>query len=84
MVLDDLDMGITHVIRGVTITSTILPVRSTFPACAAQPSHSMPMILRDAERPETARCGIVMHYRDQAGLPEALINYLARLSWSHV
>lgn len=87
VVLDDLDMGITHVIRGddhVNNTPRQINILKALGASIPQYAH-VPMILgADGERLSKRHGAVsVMHYRDQGYLPEALINYLARLGWSH-
>ncbi|MDQ7073458.1 MAG: glutamate--tRNA ligase [Gammaproteobacteria bacterium] len=87
VVVDDLDMRLTHVIRGM-ITSIILLGRiNIFKALGADVpvfAH-LPMILGDDGARLSKRHGAVsvMSYRDQGFLPEALLNYLVRLGWSH-
>lgn len=87
VVLDDLDMGITHVIRGddhVNNTPRQINILKALGAAIPQYAH-VPMILgADGERLSKRHGAVsVMHYRDQGYLPEALVNYLARLGWSH-
>jgi glutamyl-tRNA synthetase len=87
VVVDDLDMSITHVIRGddhVNNTPRQIHIfealRRELPAFA-----HVPMILgADGERLSKRHGAVsVMQYRDEGYLPEALVNYLARLGWSH-
>lgn len=87
VVLDDLDMGITHVIRGddhVNNTPRQVNILKALGASIPEYAH-VPMILgADGERLSKRHGAVsVTHYRDQGYLPEALINYLARLGWSH-
>lgn len=87
VVLDDLDMGVTHVIRGddhVNNTPRQINILKALGAAIPQYAH-VPMILgADGERLSKRHGAVsVMHYRDQGYLPEALVNYLARLGWSH-
>lgn len=87
VVLDDLDMGVTHVIRGddhVNNTPRQINILKALGAPIPQYAH-VPMILgADGERLSKRHGAVsVMHYRDQGYLPEALVNYLARLGWSH-
>jgi glutamyl-tRNA synthetase len=87
VVVDDLDMDITHVIRGDDhVNNTPRQIHifralgKTLPAFA-----HVPMILgADGER-LSKRHGAtsVLEYRNLGFLPEALVNYLARLGWSH-
>jgi len=87
VVVDDLDMNITHVIRGddhVNNTPRQLHIYEKLNGKIPQFGH-VPMILgADGER-LSKRHGAtsVMEYRDAGFLPEALCNYLARLGWSH-
>lgn len=87
VVIDDLDMGITHVIRGddhVNNTPRQINILKALGASIPQYVH-VPMILgADGERLSKRHGAVsVLHYRDQGYLPEALFNYLARLGWSH-
>ena len=91
VVVDDLDMDITHVIRGddhVNNTPRQLHIFKALmgKAGAALPQFGhVPMILgADGERLSKRHGAVsVMQYRDDGYLPEALDNYLARLGWSH-
>jgi glutamyl-tRNA synthetase len=89
VVVDDLDMEITHVIRGddhVNNTPRQLHIFRTLVAEDKIPSFAhLPMILGpDGERLSKRHGAVsVMQYRDEGFLPEALVNYLARLGWSH-
>ncbi|MDW7643156.1 MAG: glutamate--tRNA ligase [Nitrosomonadaceae bacterium] len=87
VVLDDLDMGISHVIRGddhVNNTPRQINILMALGGSLPQYAH-VPMILgTDGERLSKRHSAVsVMQYQDEGYLPEALINYLARLSWSH-
>jgi glutamyl-tRNA synthetase len=87
VVVDDLDMGITHVIRGddhVNNTPRQINVYRALGASLPQFAH-VPMILgADGERLSKRHGAVsVTQYRDEGYLPEALLNYLARLGWSH-
>ncbi|MEW5708795.1 MAG: glutamate--tRNA ligase [Pseudomonadota bacterium] len=87
VVVDDLDMGITHVIRGddhVANTPRQINILRALGAPLPQYAH-VPMILgADGERLSKRHGAVsVLQYRDQGYLPEALLNYLARLGWSH-
>ena len=89
VVVDDLDMDITHVIRGddhVNNTPRQLHIFRVLVEEKKIPSFAhLPMILgADGERLSKRHGAVsVMQYRDEGFLPEALINYLARLGWSH-
>ncbi len=87
VVVDDLDMGITHVIRGddhVNNTPRQVNIFQALDAPLPQFAHA-PMILgADGERLSKRHGAVsVMQYPEDGYLPEALFNYLARLGWSH-
>jgi len=87
VVVDDLDMGITQVIRGddhVNNTPRQINILKALGATLPQYAH-VPMILgNDGERLSKRHGAVsVMQYAEDGFLPEALINYLARLGWSH-
>lgn len=87
VVVDDLDMGITQVIRGddhVNNTPRQINILKALGATLPQYAH-VPMILgSDGERLSKRHGAVsVMQYAEDGFLPEALINYLARLGWSH-
>jgi len=87
VVVDDLDMTMTHVIRGDDHLNNSPRQINIFKALGAEPpvfAH-LPMILGDDGARLSKRHGAVgvMNYRDQGFLPEALLNYLVRLGWSH-
>ena len=86
-VVDDLDMGITHVIRGddhVMNTPRQLNVIAALGASPPRYAH-VPMILGPDGQRLSKRHGAVgvMQFRDDGYLPEALLNQLVRLGWSH-
>jgi glutamyl-tRNA synthetase len=85
--IDDWDMGITHVIRGddhVNNTPRQINILQALGADIPQYAH-LSMILGDDGAKLSKRHGAVsvMQYDDDGFLPEAVINYLARLGWSH-
>ena len=87
VVIDDLDMGITDVIRGddhVNNTPRQVNIYLALGADVPYFSH-MPMILDPEGAKLSKRHGAanVMQYREDGYLPHALVNYLARLGWSH-
>jgi len=87
VVVDDLDMGITHVIRGddhVNNTPRQIHIFRALGGTLPEFAH-VPMILgADGERLSKRHGAVsVTQYRDEGFLPEALANYLARLGWSH-
>ncbi len=87
VVVDDLDMRMTHVIRGddhVNNTPRQIHIFRALGAPLPAFGH-VPMILGpDGERLSKRHGAVsVTQYRDDGFLPEALDNYLARLGWSH-
>jgi len=87
VVVDDWDMSITHVIRGddhVNNTPRQINILRALGAELPQYAH-VPMILgSDGERLSKRHGAVsVMQYHEEGFLPEALLNYLARLGWSH-
>lgn len=87
VVIDDWDMGITQVIRGddhVNNTPRQINILKALGATLPQYAH-VPMILgSDGERLSKRHGAVsVMQYAEEGFLPEALLNYLARLGWSH-
>ncbi len=87
VVVDDLDMGITHVIRGDDHLNNTPRQINILRALGAEPpvyAH-VPMILGADGKRLSKRHGAVsvMQYREEGYLPEALLNYLVRLGWSH-
>jgi len=87
VVVDDMDMKITHVIRGDDHINNTPRQINIFKALNAQLPHyaHLPMILGSDGARLSKRHGAVsvMQYRDEGFLPEALLNYLVRLGWSH-
>ncbi|PBJ82663.1 glutamate--tRNA ligase [Lysobacteraceae bacterium NML93-0399] len=87
VVVDDLDMGITDVVRGddhVNNTPRQINIYRALDAEVPAFSH-LPMILDEQGAKLSKRTGAadVMQYRDAGYLPHALLNYLVRLGWSH-
>ena len=87
VVVDDWDMGITHVIRGddhVNNTPRQINILKALGATVPQYAH-LSMILGDDGTKLSKRHGAVsvMQYDEDGYLPEAVLNYLARLGWSH-
>jgi glutamyl-tRNA synthetase len=85
--VDDWDMGITHVIRGddhVNNTPRQINILNALGATLPNYGH-VPMILgTDGQKLSKRRDAVsVMDYLDKGFLPEAMLNYLARLGWSH-
>jgi glutamyl-tRNA synthetase len=87
VVVDDIDMGITHVIRGddhVNNTPRQVNIFNALDAPLPVFAH-VPMIVGPDGQRLSKRHGAVsvLQYRDQGFLPEAMRNYLVRLGWSH-
>ena len=87
VVVDDWDMGITHVIRGddhINNTPRQINILEALGAPIPKYAH-VPMILGEDGSRLSKRHGAtsVMEYRNMGYLPEALLNYLVRLGWSH-
>jgi len=87
VVVDDLDMGITHVIRGDDhVNNTPRQINILLALGAALPKYAhVSMILGADGAKLSKRHGAlgVMEYRAMGFMPEALLNYLVRLGWSH-
>ncbi len=87
VVVDDIDMGITHVIRGDDHTNNTPRQINIFRALGASlPIFAhVPLILGADGKRLSKRHGAVsvLEYRAMGILPEALLNYLVRLGWSH-
>ena len=87
VVVDDLDMGISHVIRGDDHVNNTPRQINMIKALGAEPPQfaHVPMILGDDGKRLSKRHGAVSvtQYRDQGYLPQAMLNYLIRLGWSH-
>ncbi len=87
VVVDDSDMAITHVIRGDDHVNNTPRQINIFKALGKEPpvyAH-LPTVLNEQGEKMSKRSGAkaVTQYRDEGYLPEAMINYLARLGWSH-
>jgi glutamyl-tRNA synthetase len=87
VVVDDIDMQITHVIRGDDHVNNTPRQINIFRALGADPpvyAH-LPTVLNEQGEKMSKRNGAkpVTQYRDEGYLPEAMVNYLARLGWSH-
>jgi len=87
VVVDDMDMQITHVIRGDDHLNNTPRQQNMLLALGYKPpvyAH-LPMILGSDGAKLSKRHGAVsvLEYRDQGFLPEAVLNYLVRLGWSH-
>ena len=87
VVVDDVDMAITHIIRGddhLSNTPRQIQLYRAFGAALPEFAH-VPLILGTDKARLSKRHGAtsVTAYRDMGYLPEAVVNYLVRLGWSH-
>ena len=87
VVVDDIDMGITHIIRGddhLSNTPRQIQLYEAFGHELPQFAH-VPLILGPDKARLSKRHGAtsVTTYRDMGYFPEAVVNYLVRLAWSH-
>jgi len=87
VVVDDIDMGITEVIRGddhVNNTPRQINIYRALGANVPEFAH-LPMILDKEGKKLSKRTNSVsvMEYRENGFLPHAILNYLVRLGWSH-
>jgi len=87
VVVDDMDMGVDTVIRGDDHLNNTPRQINILKALGAEPPNyaHLPMILGSDGARMSKRHGAVsvMQYREDGFMPEAVINYLARLGWSH-
>ena len=87
VVVDDIDMRITHVIRGDDHVNNTPRQINIFRAFGVEPpvyAH-LPTVLNEQGEKMSKRNGAkpVTQYRDEGYLPDSMVNYLARLGWSH-
>ena len=87
VVVDDIDMDITHVVRGDDHVNNTPRQINIFKALGKEPpvyAH-LPTVLNEQGEKMSKRNGAkaVTQYRDEGYLPDAMVNYLARLGWSH-
>ena len=87
VVVDDADMGVTHVIRGDDhLNNTPRQINMLMALGATPPTYAhVPMILGADGTKLSKRHGAVsvLEYQKEGFLPDALLNYLVRLGWSH-
>lgn len=87
VVVDDMDMGITHVIRGDDhLNNTPRQMNMLIALGATPPAYAhVPMILGPDGTKLSKRHGAVsvLQFEEEGYLPDALLNYLVRLGWSH-
>ncbi len=85
--VDDLAMGMTHVIRGEDLLPSTPRQLAIFEALGAEPPRyaHLPLIVGPDRQPLSKRHGAVAveWFREQGFLPEAMVNYLALLGWSY-
>jgi glutamyl-tRNA synthetase len=87
VVVDDIDMAITHVIRGDDHVNNTPRQINIFRALGVEPpvyAH-LPTVLNEQGEKMSKRNGAkpVTQYRDEGYLADGVVNYLARLGWSH-
>ncbi|MCW7538271.1 glutamate--tRNA ligase [Aquabacterium sp. A7-Y] len=87
VVVDDIDMGITHVVRGDDHVNNTPRQINIFRALGKEPpvyAH-LPTVLNEQGEKMSKRNGAkaVTQYRDEGYLADGVVNYLARLGWSH-
>ena len=87
VVVDDLDMAITHVVRGDDHVNNTPRQINIFRALGKEPpvyAH-LPTVLNELGEKMSKRNGAkpVTQYAEEGYLPDAMVNYLARLGWSH-
>ncbi len=87
VVVDDWDMGITHVFRGdehINNTPWQINIFKALGAPLPQLGHCPVILGEDGQKLSKRRGAVsVTAYQDNGYLPEAMLNYLARLGWSH-
>lgn len=87
VIVDDADMGVTHVIRGDDhLNNTPRQINMLMAFGAPLPAYAhVPMILGPDGAKLSKRHGAVsvLQYQEDGYLPDALLNYLVRLGWSH-
>ncbi len=85
-IVDDIEMGVTHVMRGEEFISSTPKFLSLYEALGEEPPHyaTMPVILGpDGRKKLSKRDGAkdLLEYRAEGYLPEAMVNFLALLGW---
>jgi glutamyl-tRNA synthetase len=87
VVVDDMDMGITHVIRGddhVNNTPRQINILQALGVALPLYAHLSMILGADGARLSKRHGAVsVLQFRDEGYLPQALLNYLVRLGWSH-
>ena len=87
VVVDDIEMGITHILRGDDHVNNTPKQIHIYQALGIEPPFfgHVPMILGPDKKKLSKRHGAlsVMAYKEMGFLPEAMVNYLVRLGWSY-
>ena len=87
VVVDDLTMGVTHVIRGedhIPNTPRQILIYQALGAALPEFAHMTVTLAKDGGKLSKRRGAIpILAYRDQGILPQALVNYMVRLGWGH-
>ncbi|MDI9313268.1 MAG: glutamate--tRNA ligase [Hydrotalea sp.] len=90
VVVDDVDMGVTHIIRGNDHLTNAFRQYHLFKAIAGDEKNipafaHIPLIMNEAGEKLSKRNGAaaITDYQTMGILPEAMVNYLLRLGWSH-
>lgn len=86
VVVDDFEMGVTHIIRGEDgISNTPRQILIQRAIGAPQPKYAhLPLVLNKQRKKLSKRDGVksISEYRDEGYFPEAIINYLALIGWN--
>jgi glutamyl-tRNA synthetase len=86
-VVDDLTMRISHVVRGEEHIINTAPQILMYRAFEAEPpyfAHCPVILAQNGQKLSKRHAAVsVSEYRDQGYLPDAMLNYLVRLGWSH-
>jgi glutamyl-tRNA synthetase len=86
-VIDDLTMQISHVVRGEEHIINTAPQLLLFEALATEPprfAHCPVILAQNGQKLSKRHASVsVREYEDQGYLPDAMLNYLVRLGWSH-
>lgn len=86
-IIDDLEMGVTHIMRGDEFISSTPKFLSIYEALGIQPPvfATLPPILRDDKTKKLGKrdgAKDILDYRSEGYLPEALVNFLALIGWN--
>jgi len=87
VVVDDITMGVTHVIRGedhIPNTPRQILIYQALGAALPEFAHMTVTLAKDGGKLSKRRGAIpILAYRDRGYLPKALVNYMVRLGWAH-